>query len=309
MSETINERQPLNLPQEQYEPIISQSIELGALENEVMLQVFDIHGDHEIKTCYGDICKIVNALRDYSWLLEMVCDEWNLEGIHRATYEFHAEKLREIAGKFQAGIGYDYDKAVEKCKKKRGRKQRDEDVGGEALAMGYLKAQRTALAQKKSSADSTASKASSSKGQDMGRLDVVQVENYDLFDDVISFWVSISGVPQSIQAKARQIDGDKFNPDCFGLCVNYDFEGKEFYVVVDTELSAENPGNVYYIGIEGEKHWFAAELSQMFLEQAFLACTKAVAGEDCAMKPTADMAIQSAAREFYLSFDVGETTD
>ena len=35
------------------------------------------------------------------------------QGFHRATYEYHAEKLRKIADKLQAGIGYDYDKAVE----------------------------------------------------------------------------------------------------------------------------------------------------------------------------------------------------
>ena len=30
------------------------------------------------------------------------------------SYEYHAEKLRKIADKLQAGIGYDYDKAVER---------------------------------------------------------------------------------------------------------------------------------------------------------------------------------------------------
>lgn len=35
---------------------------------------------------------------------------------HRAVYELHADKLEEISKKYQAGIGYDYDKAVEKCR-------------------------------------------------------------------------------------------------------------------------------------------------------------------------------------------------
>lgn len=146
MNEAHNEQQPLNLPQEQYEPVISRSKDLDLLNQGVMLDVFDVYEHHEIKTCYGDIVSIVNALRDYSRLLEMVCDDWNLEGFHRATYEFHAKKLRKIAGKFQAGIGYDYDAAVEKCRKKQGKKQRDEDVGGEALTMGYLKSKREAEA-------------------------------------------------------------------------------------------------------------------------------------------------------------------
>lgn len=153
MNDISNGQQPLNLPYEKYEPVMSRPVELDALGVEVSLRVFDIYGDHEIKTCYGDICKIVNALRDYSRLLEMVCDDWNLGGFHRATYEFHAERLRGIAGKFQEGIGYDYDAAVAKCQKKRGKKQRNEDVGGEALAMGYLKGKQMAEAKARKAAE------------------------------------------------------------------------------------------------------------------------------------------------------------
>ncbi len=146
----------LNLPREQYEPVVSQPVELGFLGTEIALCVFDIHGDREIKTCYGDVCKIVDALRDYSRLLEMVCDTWDLQGFHHAKYEFYADKLREIADKFQAGIGYDYDAAVERCRKKQGKKQRNEDVGGEALAMGFLKSRQTAEAKAKKAAEKAA---------------------------------------------------------------------------------------------------------------------------------------------------------
>lgn len=153
MSDINNERQPLNLLYEIYEPVISRPVDLDALGVEVTLHVFDIHSNHEIKTCCGDICKIVNALRDYSRLLEMVCDEWDLGGFHRAAYEFHAETLRELAGKFQEGIGYDYDAAVAKCQKKRGKKQHDKDVGGEALTMGYLKSKQLAEAKARKAAE------------------------------------------------------------------------------------------------------------------------------------------------------------
>ena len=84
---------------------------------------------------YGDVVKIVNALRDYAKLLELVCDEWDLVGFHRATYEYHAEKLRQIADKFQCGIGYDYDAAVQKCQKMRGKTPRNADVGEEAMVL------------------------------------------------------------------------------------------------------------------------------------------------------------------------------
>ena len=134
MNETV--KQPLDLPSATYEPRLSASIDLErCLSSEVLLQVFDLSGTHEVKTCYGDIVKIVNALRDYAKLLEMVCDEWDLGGFHRATYEYHAEKLRQIADKFQCGIGYDYDAAVQKCQKLRGKKPRSADVGEEAMVL------------------------------------------------------------------------------------------------------------------------------------------------------------------------------
>lgn len=143
----------LNLPWEEYEPVVSRPVDLEFMGAEVVLSVFDIEGDHEIRTCYGDICKTVNALRDYSKMLTMVCDTWNLHGFHRATYEFYAGKLREIADKFQAGIGYDYDAAVEQCEKRKGKKRREEDTGGEAMAMGLLKARQAAEAQARKAAE------------------------------------------------------------------------------------------------------------------------------------------------------------
>lgn len=125
-----------------------------------------------------------------------------------------------------------------------------------------------------------------------------QIENYDVFeDDVITFWVALSGVSPAMQAEARQIDGEHFGPDHFGVCVNYDFEQRQFYIVVDTEVSAVHPSNVYYIDHTGDKHWFTAELSQTFIEQTFLACVHAVAREDCKIKPTEQEAYQSAVRE------------
>ena len=139
----------LNLPSGTYEPRLSTSIDLErCLSSEVLLQVFDLSGTHEVRTCYGDVVKIVNALRDYAKLLETVCDEWKLGGFHRATYEYHAEKLRQIADKFQCGIGYDYDAAVRKCQKLRGKRPRNADVGEDAMVLavkrGFEQAQAKA---------------------------------------------------------------------------------------------------------------------------------------------------------------------
>ncbi len=134
----------LNLPREQFEPVLSQPMEIDALGAELEIFFEDIGGPCHIKTCYGDICKIVNALRDYSRMLHMVCDEWNLQGFHRATYEVHAEALERISKKFQAGIRYDYDAAVEKCHRKMAKKSREDDVGEDAMVLMLRKAQRAA---------------------------------------------------------------------------------------------------------------------------------------------------------------------
>lgn len=85
-------------------------------------------------------------------------------------------------------------------------------------------------------------------------MEIIQVEHCNFESDAITFWVDISGVPQSIQEEAQQIDGNNFDPDCFGICVTYVLEERRFYVVVDTELSVKHPGNIYYAGIDGEKY-------------------------------------------------------
>ena len=138
-----------NLPREKYEPVVSQPMALDALGTELSICFEDLEGPRKIDTCYDDICKIVNALRDYARMLRMVCGEWDLQGYHRAVYELHADKLEEISKKYQAGIGYDYDQAVERCRKKREKQRRDDDVGGEAMAMAYFKAQRMAQAKER----------------------------------------------------------------------------------------------------------------------------------------------------------------
>lgn len=129
-------------PRKTFEPVISRPVELDLLAAEISLQFQDLDGLHEIKTCYGDIYKIVNALMGYSRMLEQVCDEWDLQGFHRATYEYHAEKLRDIAKKYQAGIGYDYDAAVERCKARKNRPRRNDDVGGDAMELTLKKARQ-----------------------------------------------------------------------------------------------------------------------------------------------------------------------
>lgn len=135
---------PLNLPREKFEPVIFRPMEIDALGAELEICFQDIGGPCSIKTCYGDICKIVNALRDYARMLRMTCDEWGLRGFHRATYECHADALERISKKFQAGIGYDYDAAVEKCRRKAEKKRPENDIGEDAMVLAVRKGQQAA---------------------------------------------------------------------------------------------------------------------------------------------------------------------
>lgn len=131
-------------PREIYEPVFAHTIEIEEyLKQELTLSYVDLDGSHELQTCYGDILKTINALMDYTRMLDLVCEQWNLTGFHKATYEYQAGKLREIAEKFQTAIGYDYAAAVEKCRKKQARKQRSDDIGEDALTLTARRRQKT----------------------------------------------------------------------------------------------------------------------------------------------------------------------
>lgn len=144
----------IELPKGLYEPVLRQPMELDfLLGQELSLCFHDLDGSHVFKTCYGDICKAVNALRDYARLLEMTCEQWDLTGFHRALYEYHAEKMREIAGKFQAGIGYDYDAAMEKCRRKKKRKKKEDDFGEDALVLAFKRTKQPAEQMKETDTD------------------------------------------------------------------------------------------------------------------------------------------------------------
>lgn len=127
------------LPRNKFEPVLSRPIKMDLLATELVTCFHDSDGHHKFRTCYGDIYKVVNALMDYSKLLEMVCDEWDLRGYQRGVYEYHAVKLRAIAKRYQEAIGYDYEAAVAKCEAKKKRHRKADDIGGDALELAVKK--------------------------------------------------------------------------------------------------------------------------------------------------------------------------
>lgn len=127
---------------EAFEPIFSRTIEMDKFAAEVVLHYQDLDGEHEIRTCCGDIYKIVNVFMDYARLLELVNDEWGLDSYRRAVNEVTADKLRSIARKYQEAIGYDYDAALAKCEAKQKKQRKDDDVGADALELTATRGKR-----------------------------------------------------------------------------------------------------------------------------------------------------------------------
>ena len=126
----------MDYPKEVFEEVFSTQEGLDELlKTEADLHVFTVGGFVAVHTCYGDICKIVCALMNYASLMELVCDQWDLNGLYRISYESQAKKLRQIADKLQKCIGYDYEKALRKCMKQKKKSTRDDGVGEEALVM------------------------------------------------------------------------------------------------------------------------------------------------------------------------------
>lgn len=100
-----------------------------------LLKISDLNKVHEITLVYGDLMKIILAVRDYAEIMDQVCDECGLEGFHKALYQLRARKLQEISTKLEKSIGFDYDAAMRKCQRKKYRRNNGSDVGEEALIL------------------------------------------------------------------------------------------------------------------------------------------------------------------------------
>lgn len=88
-----------------------------------------------IRTCEGDLFLICNALEDYARICEQYIERERdkLTAYQVEAMECRIERYRHIAGKYAAAIGYDREKAMARCAKRREAKGR-EDVGEEALS-------------------------------------------------------------------------------------------------------------------------------------------------------------------------------
>ena len=84
--------------------------------------------EFEVTCPYGDIVLIIAMLHDYvSCLDEVKGDDITYQAYYRGRFLGMADRL-------SGQIGYDYDKALQKCLKKQG-KEENGDVGEEAMAL------------------------------------------------------------------------------------------------------------------------------------------------------------------------------
>lgn len=106
------------------------------------------------------------------------------------------------------------------------------------------------------------------------------IEHYDHFEDETVFWGEMSGLPQDIQDWAKAIDGEAYNPNCFGLCVFHSQTTKEWAIMTETDLSTGESLNIFYVDNDGNKHWRKAELPEEITQQVFEACGRINDGRD-----------------------------
>ena len=92
-------------------------------------------GTHEISCAYGSLVLVICMLRD--------------ENIWAGTEYADNSNFSRIAENLSFQIGYDYDAAIEKCRKKAEKEDANSDVGDEAMALMVKKAKREAEYQKK----------------------------------------------------------------------------------------------------------------------------------------------------------------
>lgn len=138
------------LPARKHEPTTTETVEMTEIDGMgqgAILQFTDVgrrgkpSEEKEVRTCYGDLCVIVNALRDYANLLDNSIQEMGATDPHAAIYELHAARCRKIAGKYAAAIGYDYDKALERCRHQRAKGEQSDDTGLDGMEAFVRKAE------------------------------------------------------------------------------------------------------------------------------------------------------------------------
>lgn len=98
--------------------------------------------DYVVSCSYGDVVLIICMLHDYVKML----DEIKADDIQYQVY--YREKFLKMADRLAEQIEYDYEKQMEKCKKKMEEKERKDDIGEDAMALAVKYSSRGKEAKK-----------------------------------------------------------------------------------------------------------------------------------------------------------------
>lgn len=84
--------------------------------------------DYVVSCSYGDLVLIICMLRDYVKMLDGVREdvEWKY---------YYRDRFIKMANRLSEQIEYDYDAALEKCRKKFAKQEKSRDIGEEALTL------------------------------------------------------------------------------------------------------------------------------------------------------------------------------
>ena len=98
-------------------------------------------------------------------------------------------------------------------------------------------------------------------------ITISSVEHWDNFGDTVVFWCEcdIDGIPQKYIKKAKKIDGEYYNEDCFGACVIFDSEG--FHMCQDSPKC-----ELYYVDSNGDKIWMQKVFTYKEAKEFYKAC-------------------------------------
>ena len=125
----------------------------------VPIHYYDVDRMQEktIESCQGDLTVICNVLADYADMLDelLQTDRERLGLCGALQYERMRDRCRKITADLQEKICYDRAAAIEKCRKRAGRKPKaDDGIGEDALV---LSARRRAGVQQKAGQPATES--------------------------------------------------------------------------------------------------------------------------------------------------------
>ena len=86
--------------------------------------------DYVVSCSHGDIVLIICMLHDYIKMLDELKGDGDI-----AWMSYYRKKFQNMADRLADQIEYDYDAALEKCKKKWEKQEKENDIGEEALVL------------------------------------------------------------------------------------------------------------------------------------------------------------------------------